>query len=358
MRRKIKKLLPIVFVLWVLSFFLSVAIGVVLSIFGFLLLCAVAGFLVLNRLVKRTNWWKNQYLATTQFVSNTGYRNNIIRNYDIINLGSNPAHYAFFYEDVKGQSWATGSQGQDMDFEVLKYFHSYLRDGGTVLIPIMPFTAISPYLKECPEYWGIAYYSKFSKILDITQTFQLPYGGLLRKYLKYPLLYNWKAVRYLIADTQPDTHYKLSDQPMMKLELEQDATIWIKNWLTEFNLYSMNEILEDRWNKYYSEAMDLNIQMVDYCIERRLKPVFITIPMTTHLIKMFPENIWKYLVNDFVEKANIRKVPFLDYTFDDRFQDDSLYFNSFFLNLRGRKLFTKQVLKDLGLITEDDKIYR
>ena len=157
MNRKIKKLLPIAIVLWIASFFLSFTLGVLLAVIGLLLISAAVLFLLLNKMLKHTNWWRNQYLATEQFVSNAGYRDNIIRNYDIANLGSNPAHFAFFYEDVKGQSWATGSQGQDMDFEVLKYFHSYLREGGTVLIPIMPFTAISPFLKERPEYWGMAY---------------------------------------------------------------------------------------------------------------------------------------------------------------------------------------------------------
>ena len=350
MKRKIKKLLPIAIVLWIASFFLSFTLGVLLAVIGLLLISAAVLFLLLNKMLKHTNWWRNQYLATEQFVSNAGYRDNIIRNYDIANLGSNPAHFAFFYEDVKGQSWATGSQGQDMDFEVLKYFHSYLREGGTVLIPIMPFTAISPFLKERPEYWGMAYYSKFAKILDSAQVLQLPYGKKLKRYLKYPLLYNKHAARYLIADAKPDTRYMQGEQPMTRLELEQDANIWIKNWLKEFRLRSLRDVLDEKWKKYYEEALQLNRQMVDYCLERGLNPVFICVPMTHHLSNLFPEEVRNYLIADFVKKANVHNIPFLDYTLDTPFQDDSLYFNSFFLNLRGRKLFTRRVLTDIGLI--------
>jgi hypothetical protein len=48
-------------------------------------------------------------------------------------------------------------------------------------------------------------------------------------------------------------------------------------------------------------------------------------------------------------KAVDRPVPLLDYSANKDLMASALYFNSFFLNHRGRQLFTKQVLKDLGL---------
>ena len=333
------------------SFFVSIVLGATLIVLGFLSICLLFSFFVANKLLKQTNWWRNQYLATEQFVSNVGYRENIIRNYDIVNLGSNPAHYAFFYEDVKGQSWATGSQGQDMDFEILKYFHSYVKEGGTILIPIMPFTAISTYLKERPTYWGLSYYSKFAKILDGAQVTKLPYGyRKLNLYLRFPLLFNRQALIYLIHDCNPDNRYQLSDQTMMMMDLKQDAENWISGWKKEFCLKSINDVLDSRWAKYYNEAIELNKQMIDYCQERGYKPVFICVPMTKHLSELFPEGVRNFLVRDFVAKANDHNIPFLDYSLCEEFQDTNLYFNSFFLNMRGRKLFTRRVLKDLNLI--------
>lgn len=353
MKKKLLKIaLPFCVIIWVACLYVSVWLFVVLTILGFMGAIAVVCFLLANKLVKKTNWWRNQYLATEQFVSNAGYRDNIIRNYDVINLGSNPAHFAFFYEDVKGQSWATGSQGQDMDFEILKYYHSYLKEGGTVIIPIMPFTAISPYLKKRPEYWGMTYYSKFAKILDWWQISQLPYGRKSLRCLNYPLLYNIKALRFIIRDVKPDIRYQIAEQPMMKLDLEQDAMTWISNWLKEFKLRNLMDVKKDEWKKYYDEAVNLNCQLVDYCLERGLKPVFLCVPMTKHLACFFPKEFLQFMVKDFVKAANVHKIPFLDYTFDEQFQNDSLYFNSFFLNLRGRKLFTKRVLKDLNLLKE------
>ena len=321
-----------------------------LTIVGVMAILCLLSFLVANKFLTKTNWWLNQYLATKQFVSGVGYREDLQRNYDIINLGSNPAHFAFFYEDVKGQSWATGSQGQDMDFEILKYYHSYLKKGGTILIPIMPFTAISPYLKERPDCWGMAYYSKFAKILDHAQVQNLPWGWTLHRYLRFPLFFNKKAIRFLFKDVPKDERYEVAEQSMMQMELEFDASHWIKAWLAEFKLKHLLNVKDKCWVKYYEEAVSLNRQMVDFCLERDLRPVFICVPMTQHLSKLFPKEFHQYMVTDFVKESNVHNVPFLDYTKDERFQDDSFYFDSFFLNLRGRKLFTKQVLEDLDLM--------
>jgi len=348
MRKKIIELFLLMSTVSAASFIISVKVGVAVTLFAALFLILILVFILLNILIKRTNWWKNQFNGITQFVSNTGYRDNIIRNYDIVNLGSNSAHFAFFYEGVKGQSWSTGSQGQDMDFEILKYYHSYLKDGGTVLIPIMPFSAISPYLKNHSEYWGVPYYSKFYRILEVTQTAKLPYNNTVRKYLRFPALVNWHALVSLVIDSEPDKRLIIEEQPMMTLELQQDASNWIKMWKQEFKLNNLEDVLSGNWLSYYEESVGIYKQMIEFCLERHLKPVFICIPMTKHLSNLFPQSFWDYMIREFILRIN-DSVPFLDYTNDVKFQDDNLYMNSYFLNMRGRKLFTKQVLQDLGL---------
>ena len=350
MRKKLIIILFVCLLCWIASVLISFKLFIALTIVGILGVLLIVLFVIANKLIKKTNWWRNQYLSTEQFVSNSGYRDNIIRNYDIVNLGSNPARFAFFYESVKGQSWATGSQGQDMDFEILKYYHSYIKEGGIVVIPIMPFTALSPYLKQRQEYWGVEYYSKFAKILDNAQVQALPNSRKVQRYLAYPLLYNRRAFRYVIKDVVIDTKYEIADQKLMLMDLEQESSFWIEHWIKEFRLGSLSDVFNDKWSQYYNEAITLNKKIVDFCLERGLKPVFVCIPMTSHLSSRFPSTFYKYMVTDFVKKCNFHNVPFYDYTYDERFKDDGLYLNSFFLNLRGRKFFTEQFLKDLKLI--------
>ncbi len=355
MKHKLYRLLRIVsipFVLLVVSCALNFWLGLFVALCSIVFTGIRIGWKILDKLVKRTNWWRNQYIATSQFVSNMGYRDITIRNYDIVNLGSNPARFAFFYENVVGQSWSTGSQGLDMDFEILKYYHSYLKKGATVLIPVMPFTAISPFISTRNEYWDLRYYSKFYKLLDGEQRRHLPYNESIPTYMNSPLKFYRSAWKYILNDVPPDVRYAISEQPMTMFELAVDAEKWMKIWHEEFKLRNLRDVFNDEWKQYYEEAVSINQKMIDFCLERGYKPVFICVPMTKPLSDKFPEDVKKYLVTNFVAECNIRGVPFLDYTTDERFASPDLYFNSFFLNMRGRKLFTRQVLKDTGILVD------
>lgn len=42
--------------------------------------------------------------------------------YSIVNLGSNPARFAFFYENVNGANLSTGTQDLYMDLCILKQY--------------------------------------------------------------------------------------------------------------------------------------------------------------------------------------------------------------------------------------------
>ena len=53
--------------------------------------------------------------------------------------------------------------------------------------------------------------------------------------------------------------------------------------------------------------------------------------------------------SSYLKEVN-REVLILDYSKESDLQKDELYFNSFFLNAMGRKVFTKRVLDDLHLV--------
>lgn len=318
-----------------------------------ILLAGLSGvtLLVLNALYKRTNHWKNQFLFEKNFISNLGYRDNLSRNLDVVNLGSNPAKYGLFYEDARGQNWATGSQGLEMDLEILKYFHSYIKEGGIVLIPIMPFTAISQYIKTKKEYWNDSYYIKFARILDSSQTRQLPNGSKLLRKIKYPLIFDPLLVRYLFADVPADNSLGITEQTMSSVELEHDADRWINGWKKEFDAASVKDfVIDSKYSPYREEAVAILRQIVEYCKERNFKPVLLTIPMSKYLAKKFSADFRQKMIYDFVNELNIDGLMFLDYMFDKRFSDVSLYNGSFYLNSNGRKNYSTQILEDLKLI--------
>jgi hypothetical protein len=173
-------------------------------------------------------------------------------------------------------------------------------------------------------------------------------------FIKYPLLTYPYAVLYLLHDVEKDKKLLLSEQNMQPIELINDAERWLSNFKKEFGVKDFSAPLTEEHKKCFDETAYILSNMIDFCIERELRPILISLPTTKYFSSHFSSSREQY-VYSFIRKINKRNVLFLDYYYDERFQDPSLYFNSFFLNLRGRKLFTRQVLIDLGLIKEEGK---
>lgn len=349
MKKKLKIFVAIYTLAMIGVFFFSWKISLLMLVFLFMGCFSCGILLCLNKAYFKTNHWKNQFLFTKNFISNNGYRDNLGRNLDIVNLGSNPALNGFFYEKVRGANWATGSQGFPMDFEILKYYHSYVKDGGYVLIPIMPFSSISNFLETRPAYWSDGYYMKFAKILDCAQVNKLPNFRKVLLKTRFPLVVNPKLAIFIFHDVPVDSNLLINEQTMQATELEYDAKKLIKSWKTEFCVKEYKDFWGEKFKPFFDSGVNMLSEMIDYCLYRNLKPVLVTIPMSSYLANEFTLEFRQKMIYDFVDAANKKNVRFLDYMFDDRFSNPELFNGSFFLNMNGRKIFTKQVLKDLGI---------
>ena len=349
MKKKIALSFIIALGLDIALFFVSTRLAIIGLLLLLFCLSIFGALYVLNEVYRHTNHYKNKYLFKNKFVSGLGYREDLSRNYDIVNLGSNPAYYGFFYDNVRGQNWSTGSQGLDMDFEILKNYHSYIKRNGFVLIPIMPFTATSQYLKQKKQYWGDEYYSKFVRVLDLSQVRKLPNNRILTKAVRYPLIFNPKLVKYIVIDDPIDNKLQVSEQTMNKLELERDADRMMKMWLEEFDAQSLTDFLGNKYDQYVKEGQEILDEIIDFCKEREYIPVLITVPMSSELSKRFSEEFHQEMIIDFVDGLTNKDVKFLDYFIDETFQDDDLFNGSMCFNLRGRKRFTNQVVRDLNV---------
>lgn len=322
----------------------------VLTIYIIMISIFAAGVLYVgNKLYLSTNHWKNKFRFEKNFMDKEQCRDNVNGKLDIVNLGSNPALFGFMYECVEGQNWATGSQGLSMDYEVLKCYYEHIKTGGIVLIPIMPFTSISQYIETKKDYRSDNYFIKFAKILNQTQVLQLPKGSKLKKMIHYPLFYNPKLLKYLLVDVNEDRGLEYCEQTCSKWELHQDAAHWIAGWMKEFDVSDMPGFYDGRFEPYVKEGKEIINSIIGFCLEHNLKPVLITVPMSDYLALKFDERFRNKMIYEFVNNLNISGVQFMDYMFDKRFSDSSLYNGSFFLNLKGRKLFSSQVIHDLGL---------
>ena len=299
----------------------------------------------------KTNWYKSFFVDADHqiYPSNYWYREHGERNFDIVNLGSSSAKWAFDYTDtgIKGMNWAQQPQTLLEDFNLLRNFHSILRKGGYVLITIMPFTSLN---KET----GVLDAMKYLKI-GSHSPIEPEHIRKAYLYAEFPILMGKKAmkalVKYLLGfeKTVNNLSSQLDYNPMTLNELEQDAARWINGWKQQFGIADFDAPLTLKNEEDRKFRINLMRDLIDFCIERGYKPIYVIPPVTGHLSICYTLQFEETYIYSFLRDVD-RNVQVLDYSKNVNLVKDELFFNSFFLNKQGRKLFTNKVLKDLKLV--------
>lgn len=284
------------------------------------------------------------------YPSNYWYRDHEERNFDIVNLGSSGGKWAFDYAavGVKGMNWAQQPQTLIEDYNLLRNFHSILRRGGYVLITVMPFTGLN-------KKTGLADAMKYLKLKthEPIEPCQLEHA---KKYEEYPCLFKKQAfkalLRYLTGrecKSAPTTGTQAETNPMTEEQLEKNARSFVEGWKRQFDINEWEAPLTPKNLEGRAFRVKLMRELVDFCTERGYTPVYVIPPVTRHLARYYTERFEELYVYGFLKEVG-RDVRLLDYSKTPEFQDNSLYFNCFFLNRRGRRLFTQRVMTELGLM--------
>ncbi len=305
------------------------------------------------KILYKTNWYKSMFLDPNHeiYPDNVWYRDHDERNFDVVNLGSSGGKWAFDYADlnIKAMNWAQQPQTLLEDYNLLRHFHSILKRGGYVLITIMPFTGLN-------KKTGLMDAMKYVKF-DIQGEPIQPYmfNDAIR-YATYPFLFKKTALKVLIryfmgrdkkCGLHPET--QLEYNPMKSNELEKDAKRWIDGWKKQFGISDFDAPLTRENEEGREYRIKLMQTLIDFCTERGYKPVYVIPPVTEHLAKYYTPKFEETYIYGYLKEVN-REVLTLDYSKDSEFRfNDELFFNSFFLNKKGRKLFTRRVLKDLKI---------
>ena len=304
-------------------------------------------------LIEKTNWYKSKFIDINHetYPDNVWYRKHDERNYDVVNLGSSGGKWAFDYSslDVKAMNWAQQPQTLLEDYNLLRHFHSILKKDGYVLITIMPFTGLN-------KKTGLMDAMKYIKF-DIQGEPIQPYMFKeAQRYATYPILFKKPAVKalikYLLGKDKKvgvPTETQLDYNPMTLAELEADAKRWTAGWKRQFGISDFDAPLTKENEEGRAYRIKLMQTLIDFCTERGYKPVYVIPPVTEHLAKYYTSKFEETYIYGYIQAVN-REVLTLDYSKDDDFRkNDNLFFNSFFLNKQGRLIFTRRVLKDLGL---------
>lgn len=293
---------------------------------------------MLNYLYKKTNHFRNKFSDIERLT-------NISESLDIVNLGSNQPKYAFDYtscDDVKGMNWGVGPQSLEYDFAILRKCSRYLHDNSVVLIPICPLKFFLTRHKGIDIH--IKYYGFLPKedIVDYSDKLYITE-------IKHPIYYHPKRLKFLLKDVGASSDIMRMDcNPMDEIQLRRDADRWIDCWNREFNIDIDNLELSEDNKESIRFNIDLLNKMLAYCIQHKFKPIIMTLPVTEYLGNKFSKEFLDSHVMRYIEQANKDyNCPTLFYLKGNKFKDKDLYFNSFFMNAKGRNLFTHEVVKEL-----------
>lgn len=309
----------------------------------------LAYYALFSPILKKSNWYKNLFIEDI-YPGNYWYREHDERNFDIVTLGSSSAKWAYDFSDygIKAMNWAQQPQTLVEDYNLLRNFHSILRKGGWVIITIMPFTGLNKQtsIKDALKYQKVHSHEPIQPYLN----------EKARLIAQIPLLMGKPAVKalvkYLLGKDEVLRTDKISNSennPMNNEQLEKNALSFIESWKSQFYISDFDAPLTAENKKGRAFRIKLMQTIIDFCTERDYKPIFIIPPVTKHLSKYYTRAFERTYIYSYLKDVN-REIPLFDYSKEGELQQDDLYFNSFFLNKKGRKLFTHRVLSDLKLI--------
>ncbi|MDE5773657.1 MAG: hypothetical protein K2H86_04280 [Muribaculaceae bacterium] len=282
------------------------------------------------------------------YPSNSWYRQNPERNFDLVVLGSSSAKWAFDFTNsgIKAMNWAQQPQTLIEDYNLFRNFHSILRKGGVVLITVMPFTGLN---KQTGLYDALKYLH-----VDAHEPIQPHLYRKAALISQIPLLLGLPALKALVkycigkdAPLKSNKNAMVNENHMDEAQLIQNALNYINGWKMQFGIKDLSNPLTPGNLKGREYRINLMRTIIDFCKERNYCPIFVIPPMTEYLKRHLTPEFEELYIYSFLREVN-RDIPTLDYSRNETFRNPNLYFNSFFLNNRGRKLFTHQVLSDIA----------
>lgn len=287
-----------------------------------------------NKIIRRTAWYDRYWSGAIKFWSDSPF------GLDCANFGSNSGLYGFDYSKagVKGANWALGPQSLAHDFNILKNYFSFFKEGATVFIPICPFSCLySQYNKQS----NLKYYTFLhpATIIDFDEnerTRALTIADYPFKAM--PSFAIKQTIKEIVKDVLPKKH--------PQIDYMADATTMLNNWKSQFGIVDFSAPLSEKHQTEQNSRAALLHEMIEFCIERGLKPVVVLLPMHSVLKNQLSDEFRQHYVYGFVEKANIGDTPFIDGFKEVNFVDED-FRSSYFLSKQGAMKYTKRLCEQM-----------
>lgn len=293
-----------------------------------------------SELLKKTCWYKSVFGDMLKF-------KDMPTNLKIVNLGSNSGKYGFDYSEatLHGKNWAVGPQALEFDGLILKQYIQHLAPEAFVLIPICPFSSILDRNKTARSN------DKYHLILepDLIYNFSPRVKRRVRFTSLFPLISLFYQPKSLLSGLIRQKHTcDVVSNPMIEEQLKADAAQWINGWKKQFNIVELGEPLSEEHRQAVQKNIQQVVEMISLCRSHQITPILVLPPITTYLKLYFTPQICDLYIHDFLNEIKLQAdFQLLDYMNDASLSQADYFFNSFFLNAKGRKLFTARVINDI-----------
>lgn len=295
---------------------------------------------ILNALIRRGYWFNNMFFQDCRkFYTYKQFDT------DVVNLGSTSAVHAFNYSgiEIKCANWALSRNPLLGDYAILRNYSSFLKkDGATVIFTLCPFS----FLAGGYDYFDDRYYSILYP--STIPSFSYIHNTQVRDKVQNPILYYpWYA---LFVDVWR-FFFPRKKVTATKEFMIADADNRFNGWCKEFSIKDLKNQLSLNNTDGINDALKIIQNVKLFCAEHNLRFVLVVPPVYRSLADKFTNEVKYCLIDSILGSEIFKDIEVYDYLASELFSDDiSLFENSFILNEKGAKLFTRHILHELNLI--------
>lgn len=266
--------------------------------------------------------------------------------YEAIAFGSAYCRYGLDFSgtDVKGYNYGYSSQFFHYTNLMLHQYAKTCKKGGVVYLIIADLV----FAKEGKGLYGAEEYVKFLDKSTLGEEYSA--GRYIRS--RFPVFINPRLVVSCVkrfCGIKPTDSYKsLENNSLAESEVIMEAEKRCNSWCRQFGLLNtIGNSIPEELDDVFKKTRQILTDMIQFCLDNGLKPILVVTPVSKIMNDRLGDDFIKRVLFNNISKANIQKVPMMNYLRDERFGDYHLYHNNAdFLNARGRRLFTKVLVED------------
>lgn len=295
-------------------------------------------FIICNYCYKKTIEFQNSQLDIEDLLKD------LSNNIQLVNLGSTYSKFAFSSLKKYGLNYAdfsVRSQSLEMDQVILEKYMDHIAHSGIVILAVAPCVLLYREKGENLQYYSILRRSEY------------PFFKI-KGYLKscFPLINKPQKIKRLLIDQEKiksiyETYPVQMSEQKSEIELRNLCDLWKR-------LFRMHNFIDANISNKNMENIEENKRIIEgilsSCIEKQLRPVIVVVPFSKRLNKYFSyELVYNILEKPIIEVINDRRIPYLNYQFDEQFQEATELFSDggFRLNQRGSRIFINRLFEDL-----------